>query len=228
MEFNRKYYSHSVKNIPLPSEKLYKTILIEKVELLIKRMRWKAHLYENSGLNTLNPLNYIFKNRKCQPQHKDLMQFENNLLELIKSVRFKKVKNAFLDQLHKDISIKKSKNVFIFADKTRNIYETDKNTYSKLLTDNISKTYKKTEYNIYHKINKEVKIITDNYEVSERVDCLAKSNAFISLKDHKTNFSSNPKCLLINPAKSEIEKISKYFLEQLNSKVRDLSLVNQW
>ena len=66
------------------------------------------------------------------------------MLELIKSVKVKKVKNAFLDQLHKDItSIKKSKNVFIFADKTRNIYETDKNTYSKLLTDSISKTYKK-------------------------------------------------------------------------------------
>ena len=57
MEFNRKYYSHSMRNIPLPSEKLYKTMLIEKViELLIKRMRWKAFLYENSGLNTSTPL----------------------------------------------------------------------------------------------------------------------------------------------------------------------------
>ena len=141
MEFNHKYYSYSIKIIALPSEKLYKTILIEKVELLIKRMRWKAHLYENSGLNKSNPLSYIFKSRKCPPQHKDLMQFENDLLELIKSLKFKKVKNKFLDQLHKDItSIKKSKNVFIFADKTRNIYETDKNTHSKLLTDSISKT----------------------------------------------------------------------------------------
>ena len=141
MEFNHKYYSYSIKNIALPSEKLYKTILIEKVELLIKRMRWKAHLYENSGLNKSNPLSYIFKSRKYPPQHKDLMQFENDLLELIKSLKFKKVKNKFLDQLHKDItSIKKSKNVFIFADKTRNIYETDKNTHSKLLTDSISKT----------------------------------------------------------------------------------------
>ena len=52
MEFNRKYYSYSMKNIPLPSEKLYKAILIEKVELLIKRMRWKAYLYESSELNT--------------------------------------------------------------------------------------------------------------------------------------------------------------------------------
>ena len=147
MEFNRKYYSYSMKNIPLPSEKLYKTILIEKVELLIKRMKWKAHLCENSGFNTSNPLNYIFKSRKCPPQHKDLIQFENDLLELIKSV---KLKNQFLDQLHKDISsIKKSKNVFIFADKTRNIYEADKNTYKKLLTDNISKTYEKKRSIIY-------------------------------------------------------------------------------
>ena len=73
MEFNRKYYSYSMKNIPLPSEKLYQTILIEKVELLVKRMRWKANLFQNSGLNTSDPLNYIFKSRKCQPQHKDLM-----------------------------------------------------------------------------------------------------------------------------------------------------------
>ena len=133
-----------MKNLPLPFEKLYKTIIIEKVELLIKRMRWKTHLYENSGLNTPTSLNYIFKSRKCLPQHKDLMQFENNLLELVKRVKFKKVKNEFLDQLHKDItSIKKSKIFLFFADKTWNIYETDKNTYSKLLTDTISKTYKK-------------------------------------------------------------------------------------
>ena len=73
-------------------------------------MRWKAHLYENSGLNTSNPLNYIFKSRKCPPQHNDLIQFENDLLELIKRVKFKKVKNKFLDQLHKDIlSIKNLK-----------------------------------------------------------------------------------------------------------------------
>ena len=73
-----------------------------------------------------------------------------------------------------------------------------------------------------------MKIIANNYRISERVDCLAKPNAFISLKDHKSKFSSNPKYRLINPAKSEIGKISEYFLQQLNSKVRDLSSVNQW
>ena len=39
--------------------------------------------------------------------------------------------------------MKKSKSVFIFADNTYNIYEGEKNAYSKLLTDNISKTHTK-------------------------------------------------------------------------------------
>ena len=74
--------------------------------------------------------------------NKDLIKFENDFFELVKSVNFKKVKNKFLEQQHKDISsIRRSKNNFIFSGKTWNIYETDKNTYDKLLTDNISKTY---------------------------------------------------------------------------------------
>ena len=52
------------------------------------------------------------------------------------------------------------------------LLKVDKNTYSKLLTDSIFKTYKMTEHNMYNYINKEDKVITKNYEVSERVDCL--------------------------------------------------------
>ena len=118
--------------------------------------------------------------------------------------------------------------MFLFLQAKLGIFMKHENTYNKVLTNNISKTYKKTEHNIYNKINKEAKIIGNNYELSERVDCLAKSNAFISLKDHKPNLNSNPKHRLINLAKSEIGKNSKYFLQQLHSKVRDLSSVNQW
>ena len=38
MEFNHKYYNYFMKNVPIPSEKLYRA-LVEKVELLIKQMR---------------------------------------------------------------------------------------------------------------------------------------------------------------------------------------------
>ena len=80
------------------------------------------------------------------------------------------VNNKFLQKLHKDISsIKKSKKVFIFADKTRYIYETDKNSYSKLLTHNISKTYKKTGHNLCNKINKEVKLLQITMEFQNKL-----------------------------------------------------------
>ena len=45
-----KYYNYSMKNIPIPSEKLYKITLLEKVELLVKRIRWKAPLFENNNI----------------------------------------------------------------------------------------------------------------------------------------------------------------------------------
>ena len=95
------------------------------------------------------------------------------MLELIKSLTFKKVKNKFLDQLHKDItSIKKSKIVFIFADKTRNIYETDKSTYSKLLTDNISKTYKKQSIIYTTKSAKNLKLLQITIDLHKELTAL--------------------------------------------------------
>ena len=135
------------------------------------------------------------------------------MLELIKSVKFKKVKNKFLDQLHKDIStIKKSKIVFIFADKTWNIFEIDKstikkskivlifadktwnvfvldkNTHSKLLTNNISKTCKKRSV-IYTTISiKKLNLL----QVIMEFQCFAKSNAFVSLKNYKPNVILSP------------------------------------
>ena len=48
------------------------------------------------------------------------------------------------------------------------------------------------------------------------------------MKDHKENSQSNPKCRLINPAKSEIGKISKFFIESINEKVCNMPSVNQW
>ena len=67
-----------MKNIPIQVEKLYRTTLIDKVELWIKRMRWKAHLFQSSGKRQSNPLHYVFKSRKCPRQHKDLIAFEND------------------------------------------------------------------------------------------------------------------------------------------------------
>ena len=55
-----------------------------------------------------------------------------------------------------------------------------------------------------------------------------KREAFISLKDHQENFENNPKCRLINPAKSDSGKISKLILEKVNTHLRAILNVNQW
>ena len=64
--------------------------------------------------------------------------------------------------------------------------------YNKLLINNISKTYKKSDSTIFNGINREAKNIAERYDIAERVDCFAKSNAFVTLQDHKENLQSNP------------------------------------
>ena len=77
---------------------------------------------------------YGFKTRKCPPQYKDLMEFEDDLQKMISNVQFRRVNNDFQDRLKNDIrSIKSSKKIFFFADKTRNIYEMKKITLRKTL-----------------------------------------------------------------------------------------------
>ena len=61
---------------------------------------------------------------------------------------------------------------------------------------NITKTYGKTT-NTYSKINKKAKTIANNYEITERVNCFPMTDAFN--KEHKPNFTTNPKCRSINP-----------------------------
>ena len=229
--------NYSTKNIPLPTKKLYLKSLTDKVEKVIKRMRWKAFFYdkeknddkEQDEENESEKINFGFKTHKCPPQHQDLHNFENDLLEMIQNITFKPVQNQFQDQLRNDIkTINSSNKAFIPADKTRNFYEMNKESHDKLFIENITKTYKKTDQTTYERINKEAKSLAEEIGIPEKVECLAKSTAFITLKDHKENFTNNPKCRLINPAKPELGKVSKTVIEDINKTVRNQTKVNQW
>jgi hypothetical protein len=57
---------------------------------------------------------------------------------------------------------------------------------------------------------------------------MANREAFITLTDHTENFTSNPKCRLINPAKSELGKVTKVILDSINDTIRTVTKVNQW
>ena len=74
----------------------------------------------------------------------------------------------------------------------------------------------------------EAKHISKKLELDNRIECLAKNTAFISLKDHKPNFRSSLPCRLINPSKSNIGKISKSILDKVNQILRNKLQFNQW
>ena len=106
--------------------------------------------------------------------------------------------------------------LFIPADKTNNLYKLSKDNYNKLLTDNITKSYKKTNTAAINNNNKEAKCISERLHLDDRVRQFNQCEAFVTLKDHKENFQNNPKYRLLNPAKSEIGIISKHCIEKIN------------
>ena len=74
----------------------------------------------------------------------------------------------------------------------------------------------------------EPKDITAKHEIGDKIEAMSHEQAFISLKDHKENFLNNPKCRLINPAKSDLGFVGKTILDRINNSIRSHVSVNQW
>ena len=60
------------------------------------------------------------------------------------------------------------------------------------------------------------------------MDAMAKKDAYITLKDHKDNFSRSLPCRLINPSKSEIGIVSKSILDTALKQLRPQLQINAW
>ena len=59
-----------------------------------------------------NQIHYVIYS-KSESVHKDLLEFENNFVELMRMVKFKPFRNKFQEQLKYSASLKKSQNVYI-------------------------------------------------------------------------------------------------------------------
>ena len=51
-------------------------------------------------------------------------------------------------------------------------------------------------------------------------------NTFLS--DHKENFQNNSSVQLINPAKNELERLSKFIIQAMDKELRHKFNLNQW
>ena len=148
---------------------------------------------------------------------------------MARSITFRRVTNPFQAQLTKDAkTINASKALYVPADKTTNIYKVDVKNYEKLLQDNITAKYQKTDQDTKNSINIEAKHIAEKLQLDDRIEQAAEQKAFITIKDHKPNFPNNIKCRLINPTKSNLGKVSKQILETINMKIRQSTGLLQW
>jgi hypothetical protein len=91
-----------------------------------------------------------------------------------------------------------------------------------------SRSYKVSTNDVLEDINSDLSEIANDLSISDRIETTAPKNEFVTVKDHNENFKTNPKFRLINPAKSELGKISKITLDNINSQIRKRTKVNEW
>ena len=83
----------------------------------------------------------------------------------------------------------------------------------------ITKIYKKSRNKKIRKMNFTARQITEKLSIADRVLILEETEAYITIKDHKSEFPNKIPCRLIYPSKSSIGKISKVILDKINEKI---------
>ena len=232
---------YSMKNIPLAAKKQFLKKFVAQQENLLYRMRWKAYfaILKNHEKETEKEdelfdekkENYGFKSGYKPPAIAvlEFEAFEKAFLDMAKSLEFRNFSNKFQEELKADLKIiNSSKHVIVAADKTTNYYKCDKDEYEKRLIENITCEYKRADEEELNVINKKAAEIAKNLELANRMQKHTQSQCYVTFKDHKNNFMDKKPCRLINPAKTDIGKVSKHILENLNKEVREITLLNQW
>ena len=200
---------------------------------IYQKMRWEAVSFINNNKKATEDykqgFSYGLKSGRSPPQVKDLIQFEDDLVRMVKNLKFRKVKNNFQNMLREDMKqVQTSKKTLTLADKTSNMYRLNKNDYQNLLKNAITTTYKKANKNIGTIINKEGIKFAKQADILDKIEINGTGNSFVTLKDHKENFTNHPTTRLTNPSKNEIGRISKHILDQINTKLVSKLRVNEW
>ena len=117
---------------------------------------------------------------------KELVPFENYMMDMMRNLEFKRVNNAFQSNLRNDIGqIRRSNNLLISEDKSRNIDQVSKASYERMMHESVTKTYKKCNTNKSNSINFKAKQIASKLKIDDRVQKLDENEVYVTIKDHK-------------------------------------------
>ena len=222
-------FDYSLKNIPICGHKEYTKKLLHQTDKFIRNLRWRTFFYLNPKAKSNEKKTYGFNSYNNPPSIPELKQFEDGLISIVKNVQFRQVKNTFQNKIREDTkNIKKDSNLFVPADKTHNFYKLTKEQYNHLLDKEIQKEYKKTNISYTDEITLKDKQIAHNLNLEDRINVTSDREAYITLKDHKDNFTNKPTCRLINPRKTEIGIISREILREIIYSIKSKTNLCQW
>ena len=195
-------------------------------------MDWKVTYCDMKG-NSIKTKTDGLKNLKTSPPIKELVAFENDLIELVKNIKLRTVHNQLQRTLKSDIKLiqraRQSSETLTPADKTSNMYRLTREEYNKMRRNAITSTYKKFNGNMKKRINEKGKeIVKKSFDnIIDRMDVSAESNYFITIKHHKENFLNHPKLRLLNLTKNELGRISKTILDNIKLKLFEATKISQ-
>ena len=231
----------SKKNVPEPTRREYYKKAYNAVSRLVSKMGWEVYQVQNKERleEQVQEDFFGFKSHRAPPPECTaiLKPFLKELMDLFRNLQFRESTNSpFQVQLDQWLTENtKSKDILVSADKTRNFYRMKIKDYDKVVTQNVTKAYKKvTDGDVHDRNLRAKKLVVNLHEkgsdLAKRVEIHSAADAFITLKDHDSEFRTSKalKCRLINPAKNEIGKISKRKLKKINHVIRLKTQLNQW
>ena len=92
----------------------------------------------------------------------------------------------------------------------------------------IREEYKKCDNSIIDEISTEAFEIDKKFKLDNKINILLSKQCYITLKEHKNDFSSKMQSRLINPTVSEIGIINKRVIDNINKQKRSKKEFNQW
>ena len=159
----------------MPTKQEYLTELISSVGIFVANLRWRAFHFLNPS-NTNRKQTFGFKTTEPAPSVAELKDFENDMYDLVKCVKFKQnVPSTLQNTLKRNMQDMKEENrMYVAADKTNNYYKVTKERHEEMMMQNVTKDYKKCDETVLDKVNQEDKEIAKNLDLDNRIYAFSK------------------------------------------------------
>ena len=214
-------FDFSAKNIPIANEKVILEMMIHAYEKFNRSITWRSWFKLHPNERPRSKETFDFKSIRAPPHVPELIPFRQALVKMLQKIKFRKRSNTFLSDLDKEIQkIAKQKDLIIPADKTTNNYLVPTKKYRTLIEKEIHKNYKKEDPKNVADVNKQHSKTVTDLDIDDRVFTTTPRNAFVTLKDHKSDFQTKPSVRLINPRKPEIGRIAMKLLDDMVKNIR--------